>query len=104
MMEVPRAILDDIVLGKESVSAAVLSPAERAEEGRATGQPTPADIALLGRKHDEQSAATRRDYLGNNDLRRVEPLSIATWPRRALPILSISASTARCPAWRCGWS
>jgi hypothetical protein len=104
LIEVLRGIYHDIVLGQESISAAVLSAAERAEEGRATEQPTPADIALLGRKHDEQSVATRRDYLAKNDLRCVEPLSIATWPRRALPSPSISTSTARCSARRCGWS
>ena len=52
MMEVLRSIYDDIVLGKESIRAAVLSPAEMAEEGLATEPLTPEEIDILTRDHD----------------------------------------------------
>jgi integrase len=74
LMEVLRAIFDDIVLGRESINAAVLSPAEMAEEGIASDELTPEEIAILDREHDEQSAATWKTYLDNNDLRQVGPL------------------------------
>ncbi|MFN6954546.1 MAG: DUF6538 domain-containing protein [Acetobacteraceae bacterium] len=73
MMEVLRAIYDEIVLGRESVGAAVLSAAERAEEGIADEPLTPEEIALLERDHAEDSAAAWARALADNDLRRVEP-------------------------------
>ena len=47
-----RSIYDDIVLGKESIRAAVLSPTEMAEEGLATEPLTPEEIDILTRDHD----------------------------------------------------
>ena len=74
MMEVLRSIYDDIVLGKESIRAAVLSPAEMAEEGLATEPLTPEEIDILTRDHDEQSAEAWEQSLRENDIRRVQPL------------------------------
>jgi hypothetical protein len=74
MMEVLRTIYDDIVLGRESIRAAVLSPSEMKAEGLDGEPPTPEEIALLDRDHDEQSVETWQGYLRDNDLRRVQPL------------------------------
>lgn len=74
MMEVLRGIYDDIVLGRESIRAAVLSPAEMAEEGLTRDALTPEEIDILTRDHEEQSAEAWEQSLRDNDLRRVQPL------------------------------
>jgi hypothetical protein len=84
MMEVLRGIYDDIVLGKESIRAAVLSPAEMAEEGLATEPLTPGEIDILTRDHDEQSAEAWEQSLRDNDLRRVQPLVAQRLAERGL--------------------
>lgn len=47
LMGVLRAIYDEIVLGKEASSAAVLSRAERREEGISQEAPTPEEVAII---------------------------------------------------------
>lgn len=86
MMEVLRAIYDDIVLGKESVRAAVLSPAEMAEEGIASEPLTAEEIEILTRDHDEQSAEAWEEALRDNDLRRVQPLVAQRLAERGLAV------------------
>lgn len=84
MMEVLRGIYDDIVLGQESIRAAVLSPAEMAEEGLATEPLTPEEIDILTRDHDEQSAEAWERSLRENDIRRVQPLVVQRLAERGL--------------------
>lgn len=86
MMEVLRGIYDDIVLGKESIRAAVLSPAEMAEEGLTPDALTPEEIEILTRDHDEQSAEAWEQSLRDNDLRRVQPLVAQRLAERGLAL------------------
>jgi len=72
-MGVLRAIYDEIVLGKEASSAAVLSRAERREEGISEEAPTPEEVAILEREYQEDSATGWERSLAENDLLRVEP-------------------------------
>jgi integrase len=84
MMEVLRGIYDDIVLSKESIRAAVLSPAEMTEEGLTPDPLTPEEIEILTRDHDEQSAESWEQSLRDNDLRRVQPLVTQRLAERGL--------------------
>lgn len=62
LMRVLRDIFDDILVGRESIRAAVLSPSEMKAEGLDGEPPTPEEIALLDRDHDEQSVETWQGY------------------------------------------
>lgn len=86
MMQVLRGIYDDIVLGKESIRAAVLSPAEMAEGGLTPDPLTPEEIDLFTRDQDEQSAEAWEQSLRDNDRRRVQPLVAERLAERGLAL------------------